>query len=213
MRLRRRGGWVRCFCPRKLIQRERAIQVLVEIMQKIYPVSLTPKEYSEQHFEEQVQKPENCTNCGAAHSLEALGYYWRWISYLVDAMRIRVRRFLCLECLVSISCLPDFAQPYRVVNTQTVEGGFQGKASAAEVHWGWLILSYWKKFTAHLQTLRRTVGNAFGRCPLRASSDDFWKLILNQCGSLAGATEQLISQFHSCLFGTYRCHQRKIFAK
>jgi hypothetical protein len=182
-------------------------------MQIIYPTTLTPIEYLEHNGAEQVQKPENCVSCGEANCLEALGYYWRWISYLVDAFRIRVRRFLCLQCWTSISCLPDFAQPYRVVNTQTVEAGFNAKGSAPELHWGWLILAYWKKFSTHLQTLRRAVGNAFGPCPVAASPEDFWKLILKQFDSLAAATEELVRKFHICLFGTYRCHQRGAFAK
>lgn len=186
---------------------------MVEIMQNIYPVTLTPKEYSEQRLEEQVQKPENCLNCGGANCLEALGYYWRWISYVLEAFRIRVRRFLCLQCRVSISCLPDFAQPDRVVNTQTVEAGFQGDGAGAVRHWGWLILAYWKKFAAHLQELLRTVGNAFGPCPVVVSPEDFWKMILKDGEGLAAATGQLVRQFRTCLFGTYRCHQPKVFAK
>jgi hypothetical protein len=182
-------------------------------MQIIHPTTLTPKEYLEQHFEEQVQKPENCANCGGANCLEALGYYWRWISYLLEVFQIRVRRFLCQQCRLSVSCLPDFAQPYRVVNTQTVEAGFNGKDSASQLHWGWLIVAYWKKFTAHLPSLLRTVGNAFGACPLAAGPQDFWKLILKQCACLAAATEQLVRKFRICLFGTYRCHQPKVFAK
>jgi hypothetical protein len=182
-------------------------------MQTIYPISLTPKEYSEQHFEEQVQKPDTCSNCGGAHCLDALGYYWRWISSWVEAFRIRVRRFLCLQCRLTISCLPDFAQPYRVVNTPTVEKGFNQKTGRAVQHWGWLIAAYWKKFTAHLQGLVRTVGNAFGPCPVNLCPQDFWKLLLRDCGDLAGATRQLVSRFRTCLFGTYRCHQPKIFSK
>jgi hypothetical protein len=182
-------------------------------MQIIYPTTLTPIEYLKHNGAEQVQKPENCVSCGKANCLEALGYYCRWISYLVDAFRIRVRRFLCLQCRTSLSCLPDFAQPYRVVNTQTVEAGFNAKGSAPELHWGWLILAYWKKFSAHLQTLLRAVGNAFGPCPAAARPEDFWKLLLKRCGSLAGATEELVRKFQICLFGTYRCHQRRAFAK
>jgi hypothetical protein len=170
-------------------------------------------QYLEQDHAEQVQRPENCASCGGANCLEALGYYRRWISYLLEAIRIRVRRFLCLQCRVSISCLPDFAQPYRVVNTQTVEAGFDGGGSAAERHWGWLIVAYWKKFTTHLVALLRTVGNAFGPCPVDVGPEDFWKLILKQCGCLAAATEQLAGKFRICLFGTYRCHQPKMFAK
>lgn len=182
-------------------------------MQTNYPTTLTPLEYLEQDAAEQVQKPENCENCRGAHCLEALGYYWRYISDLLNAFRIRVRRFLCLRCRISISCLPDFAQPYRVVNTQTVEAGFNGGHARPEVHWGSLIAVYWKKFTAFLPELVRTVGNAFGPCPVRVRAEDFWKLILQECGSLAAATGELVRHFRVCLFGRYRCHQRKVFSK
>jgi hypothetical protein len=182
-------------------------------MQTIYPVSLTPTQYLEQRFEEQVPKPENCSNCGGADCLEALGYYRRWISDLLEALRIRVRRFLCLRCRITISCLPDFAQPYRVVKTATVEQGFNHQTGREVAHWGWLIGAYWKKYTAHFQTLVRTVGNAFGPSPVNAGPEDFWKLLLQDCGDLAGATRQLVSRFRTCLFGTYRCHQPKFFAK
>jgi hypothetical protein len=80
-------------------------------------------------------------------------------------------------------------------------------------HWGWLIEVYWKKYSTHLSTLVRTVGNAFGRCPVKVGPEDFWKLLLQDCGDLARATAQLVSRFRTCLFGTYQCHQRKGFAK
>jgi hypothetical protein len=182
-------------------------------VQILYPTTLTPQQYLEQGAAKQVKRPENCANCGGAHCLEALGYYERYISHLLEYLRISIRRFLCLRCRVSISCLPDFAQPYRVVNTQTVEAGFNGGKARPEVHWGSLIAVYWKNFTAFAQELLRTVGNAFGRCPVRARPEDFWKLILTECGSLAVGTEQLVRQFRVCLFGRYRCHQPKGFAK
>jgi hypothetical protein len=182
-------------------------------VQTIYPTTLTPLQYLEEGAAKQVKRPENCANCGGANCLEALGYYWRYISHLLECLRIPIRRFLCLRCRVSISCLPDFAQPYRVVNSPTVEAGFNGGKARAEVHWGSLIAVYWKKFTAFLQSLLRAVGNAFGPCPLQARAEDFWKLILQQCGSLAAGTEELVGKFRVCLFGKYRCHQRKPFAK
>ena len=46
----------------------------LKFMQIISPTTLTPKQYLEQNHSEQVQKPENCLNCGGANSLEALGY-------------------------------------------------------------------------------------------------------------------------------------------
>jgi hypothetical protein len=54
--------------------------------------------------------------------LGALAYYERYITTAtVLVLLIWVRRFLCRHCRISVSCLPDFAQPYRAVNTPTVE--------------------------------------------------------------------------------------------
>ncbi len=111
-------------------------------MQTIYLVTLTPLEYVDQDFQTQVPKPENCINCGAANCVEALGYYGRWVSWLQDVLSIGVRRFRCCQCRVSISCLPDFAQPYRVVNSATVQAGFNEEKTDQVVHWGWLIVAY-----------------------------------------------------------------------
>ena len=90
-----------------------------ESMQAIYRVALTPKEYADQSFEKQVGKPENCAHCGRANSLEALGFYSRWVSYLLEALRIRVRRFKCLRCRVSISSATGylFKFPHHVSGT------------------------------------------------------------------------------------------------
>lgn len=182
-------------------------------MQTIHPTTLTPLQYLEQGAARQVKAPENCANCGGAHCLDALGYYERYISHLLECLRISIRRFRCLKCRASISCLPDFAQPYRVVNTQTVQAGFDGGEARPEVHWGSLIDVYWKKFTTFLQELLRAVGNAFGPCAVPVRPEDFWRLILKQCDSLAAASEELVRKFRICLFGRYRCHQPKGFAK
>ena len=179
-------------------------------MQNIYPTSLTPEQYVEQKYHKQVKAPENCPNCGRAHTLEALAYYQRYVTYLLVVLRICVRRFLCRQCRVSVSCLPAFAQPYRAINTATVEAGFSGQTQGREVqHWGALIAVYWKRFATHLPQLLRQVGNAFGPVPLQPTAEGFWPQLLGHCGDLANATRQLVRDFHTCLFGTYRCHQRR----
>jgi hypothetical protein len=38
-------------------------------------------------------------------------------------------------------------------------------------------------------------------------------MVHKECGCLSAATEQLVRKFRTCLFGTYRCHQRQVFAK
>jgi hypothetical protein len=180
------------------------------VMQTIVKTSLTPEQYVEQDYQKQVKPPENCPNCGRAHSLEALAYYKRYVTSVLAVLLIWVRRFLCRHCRVSISCLPDFAQPYRAINTATIAAGFNGQAQSREVqHWGAAIDVYWRRFQRHLPVLVRQVGHAFGPLPLQPTADDFWKQLLRHCGDLANATRQLVHQFHTCLFGTYRCHQRR----
>ncbi len=179
-------------------------------MQTIYPTSLTPEQYAEQDHHKQVRPPENCPNCRRAHALEALTYYQRYITTAtVLVLLIWVRRFLCRQCRVTVSCLPSFAQPYRPVNTSTVADGFNGKATAQTARWIDLIGCYWERFESHLPMLLRQVGNAFGPVPLKPTAKDFWWRVMDRCGDLGQATRQLIHQFHTCLFGTYRCHQRR----
>jgi len=178
-------------------------------MQTIFPTSLTPAEYVEQNYQEQVQAPERCPNCGGPNSLEALGYYSRFVTQVIAAvLEIFVRRFRCRRCRISVSCLPAFAQPYRVVNSATVEAAFEGQHTRADVQRWWEVLrSYWRRFAAHVPELARRVGQHLGRLPLEPTADDFWKRCIRAGGGLARTTQELIARFGTCLFGTYRCHQ------
>lgn len=179
-------------------------------MQTIYPTSLTPEQYAEQEYHKQVRPPVDCPNCRHAHALEALAYYQRYVTTAtVLVLLIWVRRFLCQHCRVTVSCLPAFAQPYRPVNAPTVADGFNGKATAQTARWMSLIECYWDRYESHLPILLRQVGNAFGPVPLKPTAQDFWKQLIARCGDLGKATGQLIDQFHTCLFGNYRCHQRR----
>lgn len=178
-------------------------------MQTIFKTSLTPEQYAEQEYHKQVRPPESCLNCGKACALEALTYYQRYITTAtVLVLFIWVRRFVCRRCRVTVSCLPSFAQPYRPVNTPTVADGFNGKATAQTARWIGLIQCYWRKFEKHLPMLLQQVGNAFGPVPLKPTANDFWRQLMARCGDLGEVTRLLIDQFHTSLFGTYRCHQR-----
>jgi hypothetical protein len=181
-------------------------------MQKIIPTSLTPEQYAEQEYHKQVKPPENCPNCDQGHVLEALGYYSRYVTQSIAAvLLIWIRRFLCRHCCVSVSCLPQFAQPYRLVNTQTVEAGFNEQSARPDVQrWVHLIQAYWNRFEQHLPQLLQRVGNAFGPVGLQVTAQDFWRQLRQCCAHLAAATQELVHRFRTCLFGTYRCHQRKV---
>ncbi len=180
-------------------------------MQRIFQTSLTPEQYAEQEYHKQVKPPENCCNCERFHALEALTYYQRYVTTATArVLLIWVRRFWCRYCGITVSCLPDFAQPYRLVNTPTVEAAFNEQTTRPEVQrWIPLLKSYWKRFETHLPELLRQVGNAFGPVPRAPDAQGFWKQLVEQCGSLAQATGELVHRFHTCLFGTYCCHQRR----
>jgi len=182
-------------------------------MQTIFKTSLTPQQYCEKNYQKQVKAPENCPNCGRAYSLGALTYYHRYVTWLTCVLMIWVRRFLCRHCRVSVSCLPNFAQPYRAVNSATIAAAFSAQPQSREEnravgHWGTAIAVYWRRYQGHLPALLRIVGNGFGALPLQPAAQEFWNVLLARCGDLPGATGQLVHQFHTCLFGTYRCHQR-----
>ena len=179
-------------------------------MQTIFKTSLTPEQYAQQNYQRQVRRPENCPNCFRALTLQALGYYDRYITTATAlVLLIWIRRFVCRRCRITVSCLPQFAQPYRPVNTLTVAEGFNGQATPQAARWSQLIRGYWRRFETHLPTLVRQVGNALGPLPLQPTARGFWRQLLERCGGLASATRQLIHQFRTCLFGTYRCHQRR----
>ena len=127
---------------------------------------------------------------------------------------IWIRRFVCRHCRISVSCRPQFAQPYRVVNSTTVEAAFNGEQARADVQRWWvLLLSYWRRFEAHVPELVRRVGQTFGRLPLEPTAKDFWKRCVRAGSGLARITKELIDRFRTCLLGTYRCHQRKKVVK
>jgi hypothetical protein len=183
-------------------------------MQTICRVVVTPEEYVQESYQRRIAPPAQCPNCLKAHCLEALGYYGRYLSAraVATVLRIWVRRFWCRRCCVSVSCLPDFAQPYRLVNSASVEAGFEGQADRPDVQrWAVLIAAYWRRFEEHLASLIGAVGPAFGPLPLKATAAEFWGQLKRACGGLATATRQLVNQFRTCLFGTYRCHQPKVY--
>jgi hypothetical protein len=182
-------------------------------MQTIFPTSLTPEQYAQQNYQEQVSAPESCPNCQRLSSLEALGYYSRFITQTIAAvLEIWIRRFRCRRCRISVSCLPQFAQPYRVVNNATVQAGFNDQSTRADVQrWRSLIDTYWRRFEAHLPDLVQRVGQHFGPLPVNLTASAFWTQWLTACRSLAAGTRQLVARFCTCLFGTYRCHQRQLY--
>ena len=168
----------------------------------------TVEEYIEQEAHRGVRSPERCPRCDKLHILTHLGYYPRGCTDSEGAIReISVARFECKNCDVTVSCLPDFVQPYRIVNNKTTEKFFNGDRQSNDVvrrHDN--LCSYWRRFTGMAARLRRLAGCSLGRGPPKEPAAGLWRRILAKYRTLANATRHLTREFKTTCFGKYRCH-------
>jgi hypothetical protein len=65
-------------------------------MQRIVKLEWSAEQYAQKGLERTIGRPGQCPNCAGTQSLEAHGYYQRWVSGMEEVgrvVRIRVRRF------------------------------------------------------------------------------------------------------------------------
>ena len=169
----------------------------------------TVEEYIAQEAHRRVRPPELCARCCKLHTFDHLGYYQRGCTDSEGKIReISVRRFVCAACRLTVSCLPDFAQPYRLINNATTQKFFNGDRESAEVQRnGSNLRRYWQRFAAMAGRLRQSIGCSLGRAPPKEPAAGLWQRILSKYRSLANATRNLVSQFKTTCFGKYLCHQ------
>ena len=167
------------------------------------------EEYIQQEAHRQVRAPERCPHCKWLHTLEHLGYYQRGCTDSEGKVReISVRRFECSKCAVTVSCLPDLAQPYRLVNSGTIQKFFGGDRKSVDVQRNQTnLLRYWRQFKVWAKHLRGTVGSTLGRAPPGEPAAGLWRRILAKYHSLASATRRLVAEFKTTCFCQYLCHQ------
>jgi hypothetical protein len=178
-------------------------------VQRLRRIKLTVEAYVQQEFHERMRPPEQCPNCGRFHRLWAHGYYGRWTTQSIGkAIRFLVRRFRCTCCLITVSCLPCFAQPYRLVNHTTLEAFMKGHTRRRDVQaQQGLLRRYVRRFAEWRPSLVRIVGHRFGRASPKEEATAFWRRAVAACGSTAELTMQLVTEFRTTCFRTYRCHQ------
>jgi len=178
-------------------------------MQIIFEYSGTPEEYVADAAHKEVLPPPFCPACNSSNCFESLGYYTRGLSKKGSSgvMPIAIRRFRCIKCLISVSLLPNFAQPYRLVRNETVQKFFDGDREADDVRrWDYLLRRYMSRFHRWFPDLLVRVTAFTGRAPPEKTSEGFWGIFKELWGPLALATERLVSGFHVTAFGAYRCH-------
>ncbi|MBT7065703.1 MAG: hypothetical protein HN919_05330 [Verrucomicrobia bacterium] len=178
-------------------------------MQKLVWVKLSVEAYVREQFHKQMRPPLQCPSCGRVRRLWALGYYQRYTTgALGKAIAILVRRFRCTACRVTVSCLPCFAQPYRLINHATLEAFVKGEHRRRDVQAQWdLLQRYLRRFAAWKPELLKIIGHRFGRASPKEDATAFWRRAVAMCGSASKLTVLLVTQFGTTCFTTYRCHQ------
>jgi hypothetical protein len=181
-------------------------------MQVIVKVRCLPEEYAEKDLHCDVRAPSLCPSCTKRNRLEAHGYYDRWVSNSEGwPVEIRVRRFECEHCGITVSCLPDFAQPYRLVNNTTIQRFFAGQTAPMDVQRNeeWLK-RYWRRFKHWSEQLRSIIGSAYGRASPKEGARALWQRLMARCTTLKKCTRRLVRKFRATCFGIYQCHQPRI---
>jgi hypothetical protein len=178
-------------------------------VQKVMRVRLTIEAYVREGFQTRMRPPEQCPRCGRFHRLRAHGYYDRDSTESAGKpLRFWVRRFRCGHCRITVSCLPCFAQPYRLVNHTTLDAFLKGQAARRDVQaLQGLLQRYVRRFAEWRPRLVRIVGHRFGRDSPQENATAFWRRAVAVCGSVAELTTQLVTEFRTTCFRTYRCHQ------
>jgi len=171
----------------------------------------TVEEYVAQKAHQTIRAPERCPKCRKIHTLSHLGYYERGCTDSGGKVHvITIKRFVCAgsKPLHTVSCLPDFAQPYRLVNNSTTQKFFDGDTISADVQRNRDTLRrYWRRFTGMAGRLRQVAGCALGRAPPKEPAAGLWQRILAKYRTLANATRALVSDYRTTCFAKYLCHQ------
>ena len=168
----------------------------------------TVEEYIAQEAHLSVRPPERCPHCGKLHTLGHLGYYQRGCTDSEGKIReISIHRFVCRNRGLTVSCLPDFAQPYRMINNATTQKFFNGDRESCDVQRNCDNLRrYSQRFADMAGRLRQLIGCALGRAPPKEPAAGLWQRILAKYRTLANATRNLVSEFKITCFGKYGCH-------
>jgi len=141
-------------------------------MQIIRAVPISVDDYVATSVHKRVEPPCKCPQCDATNALRALGYYSRNVtSTKRGVLHIFVRRFRCCECGKTVSVLPSFVQPYRLVLNVTINEFFGGTLSTNALSWLPLLKQYWNRFSGWLPRIDRIIRSVVSRRLIRTPLD------------------------------------------
>lgn len=188
--------------PQQCLRRLNQVQIIVE-------VSVSAEQYVSQGFERSISPPNACPHCHAAGTLDILGYYTRSVTGKRSViLRLSVRRFRCRACHKTVSILPAFAQPYRLVQNHTVDRFFCGNKKSENITpWLPLLKRYWKRFAWWVSQTDAVLRRELDQIPPHCSPTAWWAGIVVSFGNIGIATQKLVTRLRITLFGEYRCHR------
>lgn len=120
---------------------------------------------------------------------------------------IWIARFLCPVCRRTTSLLPSFAQPYRLMGTDTIEAFLQGRLDEPGVAQYWdLLHSYGRRWEQRSPEIEAVTGAFFGPAGDESAPHRLLWAMLSKWGNLQQASVQLLELFGETLLGRYRIH-------
>ena len=184
-------------------------------VQLIVELAIDAEEYASRSFQRSIVAPAACPHCRVRASLETLGYYHRNVTGKKSTiLRLSIRRFRCKMCGKTVSLLPAFAQPYRLLHNRTIHRFFCGDKEEEDVKpWLALLRRYWKRFSWWVTRDGAVPRSRFDHSPQPRSPAAWWAAVVALFGSLIVATKSLVTDFQVTLFGRYRCHRPNVLFK
>ena len=168
----------------------------------------TAAEYSKNQGHLKSKPPERCLHC-AHPTLHRHGWYLRNVVELGRLYEIRVPRFLCPPCHRTISLLPSFAQPYRLLGTVMTEAFLTHRFDAPGTDsYRDLLLAYRRRWEQRAPVIETITGAFFAPVVDESvtAAQRLLKSMLSQWGDLSAASVGLLEDFGEALLGRYRIH-------
>ena len=179
-------------------------------MQLIIPFHGGPEEYVRDGAHRRVGRPDACPICDESGCMRAHGFYSRSVSSpgRIRLLLIWIRRFLCRACHLTTSMLPDFAQPYRLVATDTVDKYFSDARDSADVIvWAEHPARYQKRLEERIPETKAALETAYNIGELPLESTDLWLVVCRNFDGARRFTARLAGELGMTVFGIYDCHR------
>ena len=180
-------------------------------MQRVIAVPWSPEQYVAEEAHDLIVPESVCPNCATPTTLHVHGTYQRWfLTTLAVLLRLTIARFLCPECRITISYLPEFCLSYRALGPDSFAAFLDGHHARKDVRH---FVSHLKAYAAALLDFAPvrilTVGSGLGLAR-PAPPREVWPWLKEAGDSLAAVTSQLVGTFRVGLFRRYQCHQPKV---